>query len=51
MNLIKDVFEQCKDIQSKRELILKEMAQLAQLYRDLQLKNTLLMENVDEQLD
>jgi hypothetical protein len=27
------------------------MAQLAQLYRDLQLKNTLLMENVDEQLD
>lgn len=27
------------------------MATLAQLYRDLQLKNTLLMENVDEQLD
>lgn len=27
------------------------MASLAQLYRDLQLKNTLLMENVDEQLD
>ena len=51
MNLIKEVFDQCKEIQSKRELILKEMAQLAQLYRDLQLKNTLLMENVDEQLD
>ena len=51
MNLIKGVFEQCKEIQQKRELVLKEMAQLAQLYRDLQLKNTLLMENVDEQLD
>ena len=51
MNLIKDVFEQCKEIQQKRELVLKEMAQLAQLYRDLQLKNTLVMENVDEQLD
>jgi len=29
MNLIKEVFEQCKEIQAKRELILKEMAQLA----------------------
>ena len=31
--------------------MLKEMATLAQLYRDLQLKNVYLMENTDEQID
>jgi hypothetical protein len=45
------LFNECRDVQVKREQLLKELAELAQLYRDLQLKNVYLLEDIDEQTD
>jgi GTP cyclohydrolase II len=51
MRTINDMFLQSKDMQKQREQMLKEMAVLAQMFRDQQLKNMYLMENIDEQVD
>ena len=48
MHSIDDLFTQCRAIQGQREILLHEMATLAQIFRDLQLKNVFLMENIDD---
>ena len=51
MSAITDMFLVSKGLQKQREGLLRELAVLAQEFRDQQLKNSYLLENVDELLD
>jgi hypothetical protein len=45
------LFEQCRAVQVRRSLVLKESADLAQVYREIQLQNVMSMEGLDGQVD